>query len=63
MKNILKVRQLKSLIGKSKKIRLIVSYLGLDRVGSINFIVDNSSARGMIKKVQHIISVERYKLQ
>jgi large subunit ribosomal protein L30 len=63
MRTILRIKQLRSLIGSSKKIRLITAHLGLNKIGSVNFIVDSPSSRGMIKRVQHIISVKRYRLQ
>ena len=54
----LKITQLKSLIGQKKKVRAVVSGLGLGRIGRSVVVENTPSFRGMIKKVIHLVRVE-----
>jgi large subunit ribosomal protein L30 len=55
----LKVTRTRSLVGKPKTQRAVVRGLGLTRRGK-SVIVDNTPAfRGMIKKVIHLVEVEK----
>lgn len=55
----LKVTQVKSLIGQPEKVRVVAKGLGLRRIGK-SVVVENSPAfRGMIKKVIHLVEVEK----
>lgn len=57
MANIVKVKQVGSLIGKSEKQRNIVLGLGLRRINHIRTLQDTPSVRGMIQKVHHLVQV------
>jgi large subunit ribosomal protein L30 len=58
MKAKLKVRQIRSVIGRPDNQRAILRGLGL-RGTNQTVVVDNTPAfRGMIKKVLHLVSVE-----
>lgn len=48
----------RSCIGIPPKQRKVVEALGLRKIGSAVKRADNSSTRGMINKVSHLISVE-----
>ncbi|MCP4603406.1 MAG: 50S ribosomal protein L30 [Proteobacteria bacterium] len=55
----LKVTQVRSLIGQNKRQRAVVAGLGLRTIGK-SVIVENTPAfRGMIKKVIHLLRVEK----
>jgi large subunit ribosomal protein L30 len=51
------VRQVRSAIGSSQKIRRVLRALGLRRVGQEREKPDNPAVRGMIDKVQHLVEV------
>jgi large subunit ribosomal protein L30 len=51
------VTQVKSLIGCTERQRLTVRGLGLKRIGHSIELPDNASVRGMVVKVQHLITV------
>jgi len=53
-----KVRQVKSCIGRPEKQRKVVKSLGLGRIGKTKELTDCATVRGMIKKVKHLIVVE-----
>ena len=55
----LKVTQIKSLIGRKKNHRLSVKGLGLKKIGSTKSIVNNAPTKGLIKKINHLIRVEK----
>ncbi len=61
METSLKVKQIRSIIGKSSSIRLIVKGLGLKGIGDIKILNDTLAIRGMIRKVQHIVRVSMHK--
>lgn len=54
----IKVRLTKSLIGARKDQKATVHALGLKRTGDVREIVDNDSTRGMIRKVEHLLTIE-----
>lgn len=51
------VKQLRSAIGCTERQRLTLKGLGLKRIGHSVELPDNLSVRGMVVKVQHLISV------
>jgi len=57
MVNIVKVKQIRSLIGQSESHRRVVHGLGLRRINHVRVLVDTPSVRGMIRKVQHLVQV------
>lgn len=57
MANMVKVKQVASLIGRPEKHRRVVKGLGLRRVSHVKTLVDTPSVRGMINKVQHLVQV------
>jgi large subunit ribosomal protein L30 len=58
VKKLLKVKQIKSLIGQSHPMRLTIKGLGLGRPGSEVTVANTPSFRGAIKKVMHLVKVE-----
>lgn len=54
----LKITQVKSLIGRPEKHRLVVKGLGLKRIRDSVVRPDNPSIRGMVFKVKHLVVTE-----
>ena len=54
----LRVRQTRSVIGHTQRIRRVLKGLGLRRIGSEVVVANTPSFRGMVKKVLHLVSVE-----
>ena len=54
----IKVTQAGSYIGRSVDQRRTLTGLGLKKIGNTKILEDTPSVRGMVKKVQHLISVE-----
>lgn len=54
----LKVTLKKSLIGRPETQRKTVQALGLRKVNSVTSLPDNSSIRGQLHKVRHLVVVE-----
>ncbi len=54
----LKVTQVRSTIGRPEKQRAILKGLGLTRRGKSKVLADTPEIRGMILKVQHLVTVE-----
>jgi large subunit ribosomal protein L30 len=54
----LKVTQIRSIIGYDRKQREVVRGLGLRRIGHTVEVIDHPAMRGMIHKVRHIVSFE-----
>lgn len=54
----LRVKQIKSTIGRPKDQGLTLKALGLGKIGRTVEKVDNPSVRGMIFKVKHLVKVE-----
>lgn len=57
-KKYLKVRLIRSVIGRLKNHKACVTGLGLGRIGSAAVLEDTPSVRGMINKVSYLIQVE-----
>ena len=53
----IKVKQIKSLIGAPKDQKATLLALGLRKISQVIEIEDTPSARGMIAKVHHLVSV------
>lgn len=54
----LRIKLVKSLIGKREDHRRVIAGLGLKRLNSIAVLEDTPSLRGMINKVAYMIKVE-----
>ena len=54
----IKVKLVRSTIGKLPAQRATVRSLGLRKIGSANVLEVNPSVLGMVKKVSHLVSVE-----
>lgn len=54
----LKITLRKGLVGCTERQRKVVRALGLGKFGSCVFHADSATIRGMINKVQHLVSVE-----
>lgn len=54
----LKVTQVKSVIGRPQKQRLVLKGLGLRRIGGSVTVANTPSSRGAIRKVLHLVAVE-----
>ena len=54
----IKVKLTKSTIGQPKKLRLVVRALGLTKMHRVKELKDNNCTRGMINKVNHLVSYE-----
>ncbi len=57
-KGTVKVRQIKSPIGRPKDQRATLVGLGLNKINRIRELEDTPSVRGMIAKVSHLVRVE-----
>ena len=57
-KKTLKVKQIKSQIGRKYDQDRTLKAMGLGRIGKTVELVDNASVRGMINKVSHLVEVE-----
>ena len=54
----LKIRLVRSVIGRPRKQREVVKGLGLRRIDSVVVRKDCPEIRGMINKISHLVSVE-----
>ena len=54
----IKVKLIRSVIGRLPVQRATVRSLGLRKIGSSNVLDANPSVLGMVKKVSHLVSVE-----
>ena len=61
MGNILKIKMVKSEIGRPEKQRKILRGLGLNKLNNTVILSDTPQIRGMINKVVHLVSVEESK--
>lgn len=61
MGKILKIKMVKSEIGRPEKQRKILRGMGLNKLNSCVTLVDTPQIRGMINKVIHLVSVEESK--
>ena len=55
----IKITQIKSTIGRNKKQKLNLLSLGLKKIGNSKTIIINKSTEGVIKKINHLISIEK----
>jgi large subunit ribosomal protein L30 len=53
----LRVRQVRSIIGYNKKQGEVVRGLGLRRIGHTVEVIDHPATRGMVQKVRHIVTI------
>lgn len=56
--NKLKIRQIKSYIGRPEKQRNILRGMGLGRVNRTVLLNNTPEIRGMVRKIIHLVSVE-----
>lgn len=61
MGRMLKIKKVKSEIGRPEKQRKILRGMGLNKLNNIVTLVDTPQTRGMINKVIHLVSVEESK--
>jgi large subunit ribosomal protein L30 len=54
----LKVRQIKSAIGRQEKQKRTLRALGIRRMHQTVVVEDNPCMRGMVKKIEHLLEVE-----
>ena len=54
----LRVQYVKSMIGYSARQKGTMRALGLKRLGDVVEIADNETMRGMLRKVEHLVTVE-----
>jgi large subunit ribosomal protein L30 len=57
----LKIKKVKSEIGRPEKQRKILKGMGLNKLNNTVTLVDTPQTRGMINKVIHLVSVEESK--
>jgi large subunit ribosomal protein L30 len=57
----LKIRQVRSVIGRPQKHRLVIESLGLKRNQTEVIHEDTPAIRGMVFKVRHLVEVEEVK--
>ena len=55
----IKITQIKSTIGRNKKQKLNLLSLGLKKIGNSKTIIINKSTEGVIKKINHLINIEK----
>lgn len=58
MGKMLKIKMVKSEIGRPEKQRKVLRGLGLNKLNSCVTLADTPQTRGMINKVIHLVSVE-----
>ncbi|MCK7467322.1 MAG: 50S ribosomal protein L30 [Desulfosudis oleivorans] len=61
MSKMLKIKKVKSEIGRPEKQRKILRGMGLNKLNNTVTLVDTPQTRGMINKVIHLVSVEESK--
>ena len=61
MGKMLKIKKVKSEIGRPEKQRKVLRGMGLIKLNSTVTLVDTPQTRGMINKVIHLVSVEESK--
>ena len=54
-----KVTQIKSTIGRNKNQKMNLLALGLKKIGNSKLIIINKSTEGLIKKINHLVKVEK----
>ena len=55
----IKITQIKSTIGRNKKQKINLLSLGLKKIGNSKTIIINKSTEGVIKKINHLINIEK----
>ena len=55
----IKVTQIKSTIGRDKRQKINLLSLGLKKIGNSKLIIINKSTEGLIKKINHLVNVEK----
>ena len=55
----IKITQIKSTIGRNKKQKMNLLSLGLKKIGNSKLIIINKSTEGLIKKISHLVKVEK----
>ena len=55
----IKITQIKSTIGRNKKQKTHLLSLGLKKIGNSKSIIINKSTEGLIKKINHLVKVEK----
>ena len=55
----IKVTQIKSSIGRNKRQKMNLLALGLKKIGNSKLIIINKSTEGLIKKINHLVKVEK----
>ncbi len=58
MGKMLRVTQVRSAIGGTRRQRESLKGLGLRRIGASAIVRDNAATRGLINSVQHLLAVE-----
>lgn len=58
MAKMLKIKKIRSVIGRPEKQRKILKGMGLNKLNSTVTLVDTPQVRGMINKVIHLVSFE-----
>ena len=53
----IKIKQIKSKIGAPKDQKITLQALGLHKISQVVEVEDTPSARGMIRKVHHLVTV------
>ena len=61
MGKMLRIKKVKSEIGRPEKQRKILRGMGLNKLNNTVTLVDTPQTRGMINKVIHLVSVEESK--
>ena len=61
MSKMLKIKKVKSEIGRPEKQRKILRGMGLNKLNNTVTLVDTPQTRGMINKVIHLVSMEESK--
>lgn len=57
MTKTIKVKQIRSAIGRPQKQHRTLSGLGLSRIGMIRELPDTPEVRGMVNKISHLVQV------
>ncbi|KFO67668.1 50S ribosomal protein L30 [Smithella sp. SCADC] len=58
MAKMLKIKKVRSVIGRPEKQRKILKGMGLNKLNSTVTLVDTPQVRGMVNKVIHLVSME-----
>ncbi|MEN6465373.1 MAG: 50S ribosomal protein L30 [Syntrophaceae bacterium] len=56
----LKIKQIRSYIGRPEKQRLILKGLGLGKMNKTVVLQDTPEIRGMVKKLSHLVTMEEF---